>query len=92
MDDPKEIWWFDRWFASRPITGPHKVIRNKKHLWVVIEGQDMWHVPKEDAYPTKNEALLAHYKFNERRIIKEHKNTDEKMRLLKKYYSEELDG
>lgn len=92
MDKPKEVWWFDKWFASRPATGPYKVIRGKKHLWVVIKGQDMLHIPKEDAYPTKKEAVIAHYKYNEEMIKQEQEELNERMRLLKKYYSEELYG
>ena len=90
MDKPKEVWWFDKWIASKPVTGPYKIFGKKKHLWITYKGADKWHIPKVDAYPTKREAVVAHYKLNEKRIKQEQKKLDEKMRLLKKYYAEEF--
>jgi hypothetical protein len=89
-EKPEEVWWFDRWIASRPVTGPYRVVGEKNHLWVTVDGPDIWHIPKEDAYFTKRDALLAHYKHNEKAIKRERENLNERMRLLKKYYSEEL--
>jgi uncharacterized protein YbcI len=90
MNEPKEVWWFDRWFASRPVTGPYKIFGEKEHLWITYKGADKWHIPKEDAYFTKREAVVAHYKHNEEVVRRARQQLDERMRLLKKYYSEEL--
>ena len=83
-------------FAFNPVAGPLTVtgiiIGSGGPLLVSTIGTETYYIPEEDAYLTKKEALLAHYKFNERRIIKRHKELGENMRDLKKYYSEELYG
>lgn len=89
MNKPEEVWWFDQWWPSRPVTGPYKVVGTKKHMWLAYKGADKWHIPKEDAYLTKREAVVAHYKCNEQIIRLERKNLAERLQLLKEYYSEE---
>lgn len=89
MNKPKEIWWFDKYWPSRPVTGPYLIFEEEKHLWLATKGEDKWHIPKEDAYSTKRNAVVAHYKYNEQIIRLERKNLAERLQILKDYYSEE---
>ena len=94
MTKPREIWQFDHLFAFLPIAGPFTVSGSTTGsdctLLVSTKGTETYYIPEEDAYPTKKEALLAHYKLNEKRIIQKHEELNKSMRDLKKYYSEEL--
>ena len=96
MKKPKEVWWFDQMFASRHVDGPFTITGSITGsdciLLIATKGAETCYIPEEEAYPTKKEALLAHYKFNERRIMQRHRELNESMRALKKYYSEELYG
>jgi hypothetical protein len=94
MGKTREIWWFDQMFAFRHVDGPFTVTGvitgSGGPLLVSTKGTETCYIPEEEAYLTKNEALLAHYEFNEKRIIEKHTELVKNMGELKKYYLEGL--
>ena len=92
MKEPKEIWVFNRYGLH--VTGPFTISGEVRgdNRWLYNAHGLLWAVPKNEIGFTRKQAVEACYKYHEKKIKQERKKLDEKARLLKKFYSEELYG
>jgi len=95
MDEPKEIWVFD--YYSPKVIGPCKVVEvSDGHNCLRYKHNDSARgvciIPRDKSSCTKKQAVEACYKHHERKIKREQEELNERIRLLKKFYSEELYG
>ena len=90
MDEPKEIWTFDH--SNFKVMGPHEILGEMDNYWRYKHNDSafIYFRPKSEATYTKKEAVEACYRHHEKRLKQEQEDLDEKKRLLKKFYSEEL--
>ena len=95
MDKPKEMWVFNSFALG--VIGPCEIIGESADgsCWR-YKRSDYTHmiclIHKDRAISTRKQAVEACYKYHEKEINQEQKKLDERMRLLKKFYSEELYG
>lgn len=91
-EKPKEMWKFDTYVPQ--IMGPGKIVGRSDdgNYWYYEYDGYRYTCHKDKVIHTRRQAVEACYKYHEKKIKQEQKKLNERKRLLKKFYSEELYG